>query len=73
MKSADSVAGRHRSKIRETRRTCSVTADTPWLKIKNRDYTQALGRNDLFAPVEEPNPVVDSWDTYTIVCAEMDL
>jgi hypothetical protein len=48
-------------------------SDTSWLKIKNRDYSQQFGRDDLFAPVGEPKPVVGSWDTCTIVCAEMEL
>ena len=48
-------------------------SDTPWLKIKNRDHTQAVGRDDLLAPVGEPKPVKGSWDSCTIVCAEVEM
>lgn len=47
-------------------------SDTPWLKIKNRDYSQSLGRDDLFAPAEKKAPKVD-WAACALACAEMEL
>jgi len=44
---------------------------TYWLKIKNPSYTQALGRDDLFAPGKKP-PERD-WAGCAIACAEVEL
>jgi bifunctional non-homologous end joining protein LigD len=45
---------------------------TYWLKLKNRDYSQQFGRDDLFAPAER-KPAVGSWASCAIACAEMEL
>jgi bifunctional non-homologous end joining protein LigD len=46
-------------------------SDTFWLKVKNRDYSQSLGRDDLFAPGKKP-PQPD-WAGCAIACAEAEL
>src|SRR5581483_5447207 len=45
---------------------------TYWLKLKNPEYTQALGRDDLFAPPSNKPPKPD-WTSCTIACAELEL
>jgi hypothetical protein len=47
-------------------------SETCWLKIKNPGYTQALGREDLFAPPREKGPTPD-WAGFAIACAEAEL
>lgn len=43
-------------------------AERCWLKLKNPNYTQALGRDDLFVPLEKP--VEPDWTACTIACVE---
>jgi hypothetical protein len=43
-----------------------------WRKVKNRDYSQQLGRDDLFAPAEK-KPVEGSWANCAIACAEVEM
>jgi bifunctional non-homologous end joining protein LigD len=45
---------------------------TYWRKVKNRDYSQQFGRDDLFAPAEK-KPVEGSWANCAIACAEVDM
>jgi bifunctional non-homologous end joining protein LigD len=45
---------------------------TYWLKLKNREYTQALGREDLFARGTK-KPAQPDWNGCTIACAELEL
>lgn len=45
---------------------------TYWLKLKNPSYTQAMGRDDLFAPPGKKGPKPD-WTSCTLACAEADL
>ncbi|MFL6438119.1 MAG: hypothetical protein ACJ71Q_11100 [Terriglobales bacterium] len=42
---------------------------TYWLKLKNPYYTQAMGRDDLFAPLDRRGPKPD-WACCTIAVAE---
>jgi bifunctional non-homologous end joining protein LigD len=42
---------------------------TCWLKLKNPYYTQAMGRDDLFAPLDRRGPKPD-WACCTIAVAE---
>jgi len=46
--------------------------ETYWLKLKNPYYTQAMGRDDLFAPPGKKGPKPD-WTGCTIACAELEL
>jgi ATP-dependent DNA ligase len=45
---------------------------TYWLKVKNREYSQQFGRDDLFAPAEKKRPQTD-WSSCVIACAELKL
>lgn len=45
---------------------------TYWLKLKNPYYTQAMGRDDLFALPGKKGPKPD-WTSCTIACAEVEL
>ena len=45
---------------------------TYWLKLKNPNYTQAMGRDDLFAPPGKKGPTPD-WAGCAIACAEMEM
>ncbi len=61
-----------------TENTCTsssartISKATYWRKIKNRDYSQQFGRDDLFAPFG-PKLVEGSWASCALVCAEMEL
>ncbi len=46
-------------------------SSTYWRKIKNRDYTQQFGRDDLFP--HDSKPVEGSWATCALVCAEVEM
>lgn len=46
--------------------------DFHWLKIKHAGYTQAVGRDDLFAPAEKKGPQPD-WNACVLACAEAEL
>ena len=46
--------------------------ETCWLKLKNPDYTQALGRDELFTPAEKKTPKPD-WASCAIACAEVEM
>jgi hypothetical protein len=41
---------------------------TKWLKIRNRDYSQWIGRKELFQR-ERSSPDVQHWDSCTLACA----
>ena len=43
-----------------------------WIKVKKPDYTQALGRDDLFAPAEK-KPAEADWTGCVMACAEAEL
>jgi bifunctional non-homologous end joining protein LigD len=45
---------------------------TSWLKIKNRDYSQQFGRDDLFSS-DEARPKEGSWGLCSLACAELEL
>ena len=45
---------------------------TYWLKLKNRDYTQALGRDDLFGPGKK-KPVQPDWSSCALAVAETEM
>jgi bifunctional non-homologous end joining protein LigD len=45
---------------------------TYWLKVKNREYSQQFGRDDLFAPAEK-KPVEGSWANCALACAELEM
>ena len=45
---------------------------TYWLKLKNPYYTQAMGRDDLFAPLGKKRPKPD-WAGCAIACAEAEM
>jgi bifunctional non-homologous end joining protein LigD len=47
-------------------------SQTYWVKVKNPDYTQSLGRDDLFAPGKK-KPVQGSWASCAIACAEAEM
>jgi ATP-dependent DNA ligase len=43
-----------------------------WIKVKNPQYSQLAGRDDLFA-YGEPKPVEGSWANCSLACAEAEL
>jgi ATP-dependent DNA ligase len=45
---------------------------TCWLKLKNPNYSQSLGRDDLFAPAGKKPPQPD-WVGCALACAEAEL
>jgi hypothetical protein len=45
---------------------------TYWLKVKNREYSQQFGRDDLFAPAVK-KPVEGSWVNCSLACAEAEM
>jgi len=47
-------------------------SETCWVKIKNPNYTQTLGRDDLFAPGKKKEPEPD-WAGCVMACAEAEL
>jgi len=47
-------------------------SETCWLKVENPNYTQALGREDLFSPGEKKAPHPD-WTGCTTACVEAEL
>jgi len=47
-------------------------SQTHWLKIKNPDYTQAIGRDELFTRTEKGAPQPD-WSGCVLACAEAEL
>jgi hypothetical protein len=45
-------------------------AGTTWFKIRNRNYSQWVGREELFERERERNPdAVGSWDSCVMACA----
>ena len=44
--------------------------ETTWFKIRNRDYSQWVGREDLFERERGGDPDVKLWDSCTMACAE---
>lgn len=40
---------------------------TRWLKIRNKDYSQWVGRHELFERERKADPDVD-WTTCTLAC-----
>jgi bifunctional non-homologous end joining protein LigD len=42
--------------------------DTTWFKIRNRGYSQWVGREELFERERERNPDVGLWDTCVAAC-----
>jgi bifunctional non-homologous end joining protein LigD len=41
-----------------------------WLKIRNRAYSQWIGREELFERERESNPDLKLWDGCTLACAQ---
>lgn len=47
---------------------------TSWRKIKNPNYTQALGRDELFSPSGHEKPIeIDGWAGCALACAQAEL
>jgi ATP-dependent DNA ligase len=42
-----------------------------WLKIRNRDYSQWAGREELFERERETHPCFDIWDGCVVACEEI--
>jgi len=42
-----------------------------WLKIRNRDYSQWMGREELFERERETHPGFDVWDGCAMACEEI--
>jgi hypothetical protein len=47
------------------------TADTTWFKIKNRNYSQMAGREELFERERHKEPVA-GWHSCELACAELE-
>ena len=43
-----------------------------WLKIRNTDYSQWAGRQELFDRERESDPDLSLWDDCVKACAELD-
>jgi ATP-dependent DNA ligase len=39
-----------------------------WLKIRNREYSQWIGREELFERERESDPDFQVWDGYALAC-----
>src|SRR5262249_38214334 len=49
-------------------------SETHWLKIRNQDYSQWHGRDELFHPSVSGEPVeIDGWAGCTLACVETEL
>jgi hypothetical protein len=44
-----------------------------WLKIRNRDYSQWRGREELFERERATDPEFELWNGCVVACAEADL
>jgi ATP-dependent DNA ligase len=45
-------------------------SETSWLKIKNPDYTQTMGRDELFSRSDAAEPAeIDGWAGCSLACA----
>lgn len=52
----------------------SSDSETCWLKIRNRDYTQTFGRDELFNRSDRQEPVeFDGWAGCALACIEAEL
>jgi hypothetical protein len=47
------------------------TMDTTWFKIKNRNYSQMAGREELFERERHREPVA-GWHSCDLACTEME-
>lgn len=48
-----------------------IPEQAEWVKIRNLDYSQWVGREELFERERESNPDVKLWDGCTLACAEI--
>jgi hypothetical protein len=46
--------------------------ETTWLKIRNRSYSQWVGREELFEREREWSPDIVGWDSCVMACAAAD-
>ena len=47
-----------------------LASKASWLKIRNTDYSQWEGRQELFEREREGDPDLRHWDQCTLVCEE---
>ena len=52
-------------------RLAPYTTDTTWFKIKNRNYSQMQGREELFERERHKEPVA-GWHSCELACAEVE-
>ncbi len=45
------------------------SGETSWLKIRNRDYSQWVGREELFEKERSSSPDLHGWDRCASICA----
>jgi hypothetical protein len=53
---------------RSTKYSPYLQSHAGWLKIRNRDYSQWAGREELFERERETHPDFDVWDGCAMAC-----
>ena len=49
------------------------SSETTWLKIRNRNYSQWVGREELFERERGGDPDMQRWDDCVRICAEVEI